>query len=250
VSEQLRVASFNIRTSRGRDGANRWRRRRAACVAAIRGLSADVVGLQEVRPNQLSYLHRAFPDAAIVGAGRDRRGGGEHTSVLIRPEGWTVESSETRWLSPTPTRPGSRGWDAQLTRVVTLVRLRRGSTRLGVANTHFDSRGRAARLHSAAMLAEWLDQEPDRPWVVLGDLNAVPGSPPLRLLTEAGYVDALAEATGGTEHGFTGAVDRTRIDHILVGPGIDVSAAWISYDRPLGRLPSDHWPVVADLVVA
>ena len=160
-----------------------------------------------------------------------------------------VESSDTRWLSPTPTRPGSRGWDANLARVVTLVRLRRGATRLGVANTHFDHQGPVARERSAALIVEWLDQERELPWVVLGDLNDQPGSAPLRVLAAAGYTDALPPDAGGTEHAFTGAIDHTRIDFVLAGPGVEVSAAWISHDRPHGRLPSDHWPVLADLLV-
>jgi endonuclease/exonuclease/phosphatase family metal-dependent hydrolase len=244
-----RVASFNIRTSRGRDGRNRWRRRRETCLAAIRGFAADLAGLQEVRPDQLEDLRRAFPAAIVVGAGRDPDGGGEHASVLLPPSDWTVESSETRWLSATPACPGSRGWDAELPRVVTIVRLRRDGVRLGVANTHFDHRGAIARVRSAALIAQWLGEEPDRPWVVLGDLNDVPGSPPLRLLAEAGYTDVLAADAGGTEHAFTGATDRTRIDYILTGPGVEASAAWIGHDRPGGALPSDHWPVLADLVV-
>ena len=84
---------------------------------------------------------------------------------------------------------------------------------------------------------------------MLGDLNEQPGSAPLRLLADAGYTDALPKDAGGTEHAFTGATDRTRIDFVLAGPGVRVSAAWISHDRPQGRLPSDHWPVLADLVV-
>jgi endonuclease/exonuclease/phosphatase family metal-dependent hydrolase len=84
---------------------------------------------------------------------------------------------------------------------------------------------------------------------VLGDLNAPPGSPPLRLLADAGYADALPPNAGGTEHAFTGATDRTRIDYVLTGPGVQVAAAWIGHDRPAGRLPSDHWPVLADVIV-
>ena len=42
---------------------------------------------------------------------------------------------------------------------------------------------------------------------------------------------------------------RTRIDYVLTGPGVTVSAAWIAHPRPSGRLPSDHWPVLADLEI-
>ncbi|MFN2518054.1 MAG: endonuclease/exonuclease/phosphatase family protein [Jatrophihabitantaceae bacterium] len=121
--------------------------------------------------------------------------------------------------------------------------------RLGVANTHLDHVGTMARERSAALIADWLGQEPDRAWVVLGDLNDQPGSRPLRLLAEAGYIDALGPESGGTEHAFSGATDRTRIDYVLVGRDVQVRAAWISHSRPRGRLPSDHWPVLADLTV-
>ena len=249
MGERVRVASFNIRTSRGQDGPNHWWWRRRACAAAIQGFAADVVALQEVRPGQLDYLRRALPGTTFVGRGRDRDGDGEHASVVVAPTGWAIESHETRWLSPHPGLPGSLGWDARLPRVATLVRLRRGTTRLGVVNAHFDHSGGQARERSAELLVTWLAAEPDRPWVVAGDLNARPGSAPLRRLAAAGFADPLPPDAGGTEHAFTGAEDRTRIDYVLTGPGVTVSAAWIAHPRPSGRLPSDHWPVLADLEI-
>jgi endonuclease/exonuclease/phosphatase family metal-dependent hydrolase len=249
LTQSLRVASFNIRTSRGRDGVNRWRRRRGVCISAIRNFSADVVGLQEVRRNQLADLRRAFPGATFVGAGRDGKGRGEHASILVTNPQWVVESSETRWLSPTPSIAESVGWDANLTRVVTLARLRHGPAVLGVANTHFDDKGPIARRESARILVDWLAHEPDLPWIVLGDLNAVPTSAPVKTFLAAGFRDPLMLDAGGTEHAFSGATDRTRIDYVLAGRGVDVAHAWISHERPDGRLPSDHWPVLADLLI-
>ena len=243
----LRVASFNIRTTRGRDGRNRWWFRRTACVTVLRGLAADVIGLQEVRPPALAYLRHSFRDATFLGDGRDRDGGGERAAIMVLDHDWTVESSETRWLSPTPAVRGSLGWDAGLPRVVTLARLRRAGVRLGIANTHFDSRGRVARELSAELLAAWLAEEPDRPWVIVGDLNAAPSSAPVRHLLAAGFADPMPADAGGTEHGFTGRLDRGRIDYVLTGGGVRAARTWIDHTRPGGRLPSDHWPVVADL---
>ena len=249
MTERLRVASFNIRTSLGRDGCNQWWLRRRAFVVTLRNLHADVVGLQEVRPGPLRYLRRKFPGAQLIGAGRDPGGGGEHATVLIAPGSWRVESSETRWLSPSPNAPGSMGWDAGRPRVATLVQLACGAARVGVANTHLDDKGAVARREGAALLVRWLAAEPDRPWVIVGDLNVAPDSATFRVFLDAGYRDALAGVEGGTGHGFTGATDRARIDHILVGPGITVVSSAIGHERPGGRLPSDHWPVVADLLV-
>ncbi|HEU4946884.1 MAG TPA: endonuclease/exonuclease/phosphatase family protein [Kribbella sp.] len=246
---QLRVATFNIRNSSADDGADSWPSRRDITVAAIEALDADVVGLQEVLPDQLAYLRLRFPSYELVGVGRDDGAeAGEHSTVLVRPGAWAVESHETRWLSAEPDRPGSVGWDADLPRIATLVRLRHADgTRIGVVNTHFDHVGDIARVESSRLLDQWLTAEPDRPWVLLGDLNAIPGSQTLRALTSTGWRDAVPPTAGGTEHSFTGATDRDRIDHILVGKAWQVAKAWIAHNRPDARLPSDHWPVVADL---
>jgi endonuclease/exonuclease/phosphatase family metal-dependent hydrolase len=82
---------------------------------------------------------------------------------------------------------------------------------------------------------------------VLGDLNAGPGGDVVAPLLAVGLRDALEGVPGGTAHGFTGRTDGRRIDHVLVSRHWDVVAASIEHPRPGGRLPSDHWPVVADL---
>ena len=84
----------------------------------------------------------------------------------------------------------------------------------------------------------------------MGDFNDTVEEPDLRLLVDAGYQDALGHLPpsgpgAGTEHGFTGRTDRRRIDYILVGAGMRVTSAEIVHARSRGRLPSDHWPVVA-----
>lgn len=252
MSLLLRVATFNIRNSSAPDGDDSWVLRREAAAGAIEGLVADVVGLQEVLPDQLEYLRATFPQYEIVGAGRDDGvAGGEHSVVMVRRGEWRVESHETRWLSDDPATPGSVGWDASLTRIATLVRLRHeDGTRVGIANTHYDHLGEVARVESSKLLDRWTAGEPDRHWVLVGDLNVEPGSAPLTALLDAGWRDAVPAEAGGTFHDFTGATDQERIDHILIGKGWQVVDAEVSHHRPGGRLPSDHWPVVATLQLA
>ena len=249
MTTPLRVASFNIRTSRGPDGLNAWRFRRRRALAAIRRLNADVTGLQEVRPDQLGFLRQALPDSSLIGEGRDADGGGENALVVVRPP-WRVDGADTRWLSAEPDRPGSKGWDAGLPRVATITELSHGAARVVVANTHLDHQGVQARVEGMRLIVEWLSGY-DAPGVVLGDLNEVPGSAVTQVLVDAGYLDALPADAGGTEHSFTGARDRKRIDHIFVAPSIRVRRGWVDYGPgrpvPRWRLPSDHWPVAADL---
>ncbi|MFK4082633.1 endonuclease/exonuclease/phosphatase family protein [Kribbella sp. NPDC020789] len=246
---KIRAATFNLRNSSAPDGENAWPLRRDAAVAAIELLDADVVGLQEVLPDQLEYLRFRFAKYEIVGVGRDDGiDAGERSSVMVRRGDWKIERSETRWLSDDPGTPGSVGWDADLTRVATLVWLRHRSGRtIGVLNTHYDHAGEVAQLQSSRLVAKWTAG--DLPWIVMGDLNATPDSPPLKVLTDAGLRYAVPADAGGSWHDFTGAEDDDRIDHILVSPAWTVTEAAVSHYRPGGRLPSDHWPLMATLTL-
>ena len=252
---RLRAATFNIRSVLGRDGRNAWPFRAGACARAIAGLQADVVGLQEVRPFQERGLACRLPGYAGAGAGReDGRGRGERCTVAYLPsrlrlEGWTV-----RWFSDTPWAPGSRSWGNPIPRIVTICRFAHLPTGelLGIANTHWDGASASSRLRAAEALLAWLD--PALPWIVLGDLNATAADPAVARLVAGGLRDTLAHlgARGpqaATHHAWDGSTDGTRIDFVLAGDRWDVLEARIDHARPGGRLPSDHWPVVADLAL-
>jgi endonuclease/exonuclease/phosphatase family metal-dependent hydrolase len=251
----LRVASFNVRTLLGRDGRNSWPLRAGACAAAIAGLEADVVGLQEVRLLQERGLARRLPGYAGAGAGRtDGRCRGERCTVVFRPSRLALDAWTVRWFSDTPARRGSRSWGNPIVRIVTLCRFtdRLTGARVGVANAHWDGASAASRLRSAEALLDWLD--PALPWLVVGDLNATAGDPAVARLVAGGLRDALAEfgergPRAATHHRWDGSTEGTRIDYVLADRRWDVLSARIDHSRPGGRLPSDHWPVVADVVL-
>jgi endonuclease/exonuclease/phosphatase family metal-dependent hydrolase len=251
----LRVASFNIRTGLKPDGRHSWPLRAGACAAAIAGLDADVVGLQEVRLFQERGLARRLPGYAGAGAGRDDgRCRGERCTVVylasrLRLESWTV-----RWFSDVPWLPASRSWGNPIPRVVTLCRFADLGTgeRFGVANAHWDGASAGSRVRSAEALLRWLD--PALPWLVVGDLNATVEDPSVARLLTGGLTDTLAGlgARGpeaATHHAWDGATDGTRIDFVLTDGAWDVLGARIDHTRPGGRLSSDHWPVVADVAL-
>ncbi len=149
-----------------RTATNAWPLRRDAAVAAIELLDADVVGLQEVLPDQLEYLRFRFPKYEIVGAGRDDgMSAGEHSSVLVRPGDWRIESLRDALALRRPRHAGlgrlGRGPDP----VATLVWLRhRSGTTIGVLNTHYDHAGEVAQLQSSRLVAKWIagDRAVDR----------------------------------------------------------------------------------------
>ena len=254
-SALLRVASLNVRTGFGRDGWNSWPLRAGACAAAIQGLDADLVGLQEVRLFQERGLARRLPGYAGAGAGRDDGyGRGERCTVLFRPARLSLDGWKVNWFSDTPRVPGSRSWGNPIPRIVTLCRFtdRATGSRIGVANVHWDGASAASRLRSAEALLVWLD--PSLPWLVVGDLNATAGDPAVARLVAGGLRDPLAELgergpRSATHHQWDGSSDGTRIDYVLVDDSWDVLAARIDHSRPGGRLPSDHWPVVAEVAL-
>ncbi len=251
--EPFVVMTFNVRTSRGLDGRNLWWLRRRATVEAIRRARPDVGGLQEVRPGQLRYLRSRLGELAMVGVGRDDgRRRGEHCPVLWRRERFRLEHWEVRWFSDTPQVPGSRGWGNRSPRIATLATLAEvgSGERLGVAVTHLDANSGTSRQRSAEALVAWLEAEPSLPWIVLGDANAIVTAPAVTSLLGSQRQDALAHlpAAGpgaATSHAFTGLAEGARIDHILVPSSWQVISAEVRRERPFGRLPSDHWPVVA-----
>ncbi|MCG7285500.1 endonuclease/exonuclease/phosphatase family protein [Cellulomonas sp. ACRRI] len=235
----------------------------------------DVLGTQEGTSAHLAALTEGTGFAA-VGRSRDGDGAGEHSAILYRTARVAVEATGDFWLSPTPDVP-STGWDAtRYRRLCTWARLRdrtTGST-FALLNAHLDHEGARARVESARLLlARAAEVAGDGPVVLTGDLNAEPGSEPLRVLlagpaagaggaaTRGRLVDARAASAtppSGPSTTFTELVDpdgpapgpgapRRRIDHVLVSPDVAVEAYAVLDARPGGRHPSDHDPVVATL---
>lgn len=264
----LIVMSSNVRFGTARDGDDSWNLRQDALRDVWREQHADLIGTQEMLQFQADFLLQAFPEYAYVGRSRDRDDDqGEQSGIFYRRERFIELERGHFWLSESPDTPGSKGWDANLPRMVTWVKLydRSKEAPLIFANTHFDHQGPIARLQSAELLhrklASWMNTYPV---IVTGDFNCGEGSEPYASLMKPFHPTSPSEANRslvdtyrakhvdrseeeGTFNGFRGRRSGPRIDWILVTPDWHIMDANIVRTEFHGRYPSDHFPVTASL---
>jgi endonuclease/exonuclease/phosphatase family metal-dependent hydrolase len=258
----LRVMSYNIRYDTPADGIDAWPHRAEHVAEMMAGRhGSDIVGVQEALRHQIDDLARLLPDFAWTGLGRDDgEDGGEFSPIFYRRHRFELLDAGTLWLSETPDLPGSRSWDAAITRIVSWGRFRElpAGREFYVFNTHFDHRGEVARIESARILAARIAELPEEMAVILtGDLNVPEASEAYRMLAAVpGLADArYASASGhdGPTASFSDWVEvrgpESRIDYIFVRGPIRVLAHRILDHRFDGRFPSDHLPVLAHIAI-
>jgi endonuclease/exonuclease/phosphatase family metal-dependent hydrolase len=252
--DALRFMTFNIRYDTPADGAagNQWADRRASVIETIRRFDPDVVGLQEALRGQLDDLRDAFGGHTVIGEPREELG--EYVPILIRHDRFDLERHGNFWLSSTPETPGSRGWDAGNPRHCTWLQVRDRSSgrRAAIFNTHLDRWGAVARLEASRLIVARARLTPHLPTVVMGDLNASEGSEPLATFHESGLIDTFRQVHPDrtdvqTVHHYTDLSGQNKIDYILCNHQWKVVAAEIVRGPAAGRLPSDHYAVVAVL---
>lgn len=258
-----RVLTYNIRLDTTADGVNQWGKRKEKVAQLIRHQAPAVFGVQEALHNQMLDLQALMPDYAWYGTGRDDgKAKGEFSAIFYQKKYLMAQDSGTFWLSETPDVPGSKSWDAAITRVCSWVKLGLKDVQgksFYVFNTHFDHVGERARLESMKLIAQNVKKiAGDAPYVLMGDFNCEPSSAPYAIaqdkslwsLTDAWAADgANAEAKPCTFTGFKmeGAECR-RIDYVFLSPMVKVKNCRIISDNDGTNYPSDHLPVVADLM--
>ena len=281
VASPVRVMTYNIRYSAGDvDSAdNNWQARREALAQLVESERPEVVGFQEVLPDQFAWLRERFPAYEFVGVGRNANGGGEASPVAFLKERFSVVTNGTFWLSTTPDTPGSKSWGAAFPRVCTYAVLKDKGTGqvFSFADTHTDHKSEEAREKGMLLIIERMKEfGKGAPIVFVGDHNCLEFEKPSvavrELLDDALNVsetspegtwrtcnhwvwrdkettitDALKK--GVRERSAKGA-DTERIDYIYVSRGTKVLDYQTIASPRLGTklYPSDHFPSVATIV--
>ena len=254
AAEPLRVMSFNVRTPVDTEPGRRWVDRRDAMVNLLRAQRPAVVGTQELVQQQAEYLTTQLPDYRWFGQGRRGGEGDEHMGVFYDSTRLKVVESGDFWLSDTPEVPGSITWGNLYPRMVTWALFERvsDSRRFYLLNTHLPYRDddEPRRVQGAKAIVARLQQlHAGVPVVITGDFNSEPGSGTYATFTavlgDARRQAAEVEGPRLTFHNFSGT-PTTELDWILVR-GMKVLRFATLDDKPGGVLPSDHFPVVADV---
>ncbi|MFD7445233.1 endonuclease/exonuclease/phosphatase family protein [Streptomyces sp. NPDC059909] len=240
----VRVLTYNIH--HGASGAEVFDLERVAEV--IEAVRPDIVGLQEVDrhwsarsqwldlPEWFSerlgmrYVYGANLDLDPLVPGDPRR---QYGTAILTP--WPVKSSSNTLLPKLGTHE-QRG--------LLQAEIEVNGSRVRFANTHLQHNDAFERQLQAARIRELLGDDADRT-ILVGDLNAVPGTP--EMLTMTGFLkDAWTEAGSGDGYTHDSEHPHARIDYVMHSSDVRAESAAVIMSDPL---TSDHLPVAADLRV-
>jgi endonuclease/exonuclease/phosphatase family metal-dependent hydrolase len=261
-AQDLQVMTFNIRLNIAVDSLNAWPYRQDKVASQILFHGVNLLGVQEALHEQVIDLKERLPQFNYVGGGRDDgKEKGEYSAIFYDTARLQALQSETFWLSLTPEVPGSKSWDAAITRIVTWARFKdRKTGKIFFAfNTHFDHIGKVARRESAKLLLQKVQSIAGKtPAIITGDFNATPADEPIQVITNDADPLQLTDSKelsatlhygpSGTFNGF-GPKERDDqpIDYIFlkgkwkVKKHATISQSWN------GRFASDHFAVLATI---
>ncbi|TKC02002.1 endonuclease/exonuclease/phosphatase family protein [Pedobacter cryotolerans] len=258
-AQQITVGTFNIRFDNPRDSGNLWKDRSAIVSNLIRFHEFDVLGVQEALKNQLSDISSALPEYAIYGKGRDDgKDGGEHSAIYYKKDRFQLLKSGDFWLSETPNVPG-KGWDATCcNRICSWVFLKDLITKkeFYVFNVHFDHQGVIARKESSVLMLKKISEiAGNSPVLLTGDFNGGRNSEWYQTLANSSVISDVHKsvkypyANNSSSNGFRVPRGEAVIDHIFMSKQFSANKWGILTDTYFGKFPSDHFPVLARVIL-
>ncbi|SDM33763.1 Metal-dependent hydrolase, endonuclease/exonuclease/phosphatase family [Catalinimonas alkaloidigena] len=256
-SQDLRVATYNIRYDAASDTLDRWSKRHPFVAQLVQFHDFDIFGVQEALHHQMQDLSGKLPGYAFIGVGRDDgKQKGEYSAIFYKKDRFEVLKQSTFWLAETTDKP-VKGWDAALPRICTWGQFRDKATgkTFYFFNTHFDHVGVEARKNSAKLIVRKIKEiAGNAPVVLTGDLNLGQDSDAYKIFRDSPELHDTHDTAqrvydnNGSFNGFGyRPIDDQRIDHVFVSDQFQVATYGLLTDTYYGRYPSDHFPVMAVL---
>lgn len=144
----INVTTFNIRNS----NQSSWgpglftteeASRRGRVLTSMLANNPDLIGLQEVTPEQLGDIAQILAPLGYVGYSEEREPGGESSSIFVNANRFTFLEADSFYLSLTPERQSRHALDGatESPRITSYVKLRDKTDNrdLFFANTHFQT---------------------------------------------------------------------------------------------------------------
>lgn len=233
---QLRILTYNIHHGEGTDG----RFDLARIAGVINAQRPDLVALQEVdrRTTRASGVDQAAELARLTGmnyaygAAMEYAGGEYGEAILSR---FALASIEN-YILPWP--------DGSEPRALLVVQVEaKGIGPVTFGGTHLAHDSAVDRLEQATRINEVMGGKMGVATILAGDLNATPGSAPMREF-DRHWMDA-APATGSAEPTYPNIQPQRRIDYVLVRP----RDGWRVLEATVieGEIASDHCSVLVVL---
>lgn len=258
LAQDIRIASYNVRYDNKNDSGNLWTSRYPVIAALVQFHDFDIFGTQEGLRHQIDTLAANLPAYAWYGLGRDDgQAKGEHSAIFYKKDKYKVLSKGDFWLSETPEKPGP-GWDARLNRICSWLQLQdnKSKKKFYVFNVHYDHQGVKARQESSKLILEKIKSiAGTNPVLLTGDFNGDHKSEWYQLLANSGTLSDTYRlvktpyATNGSFNSFRTPSSSSIIDHIFVTKQFTVKKWGILTDSYYGKFPSDHFPVVAEVML-
>ncbi|MFC3559727.1 endonuclease/exonuclease/phosphatase family protein [Pedobacter jamesrossensis] len=251
----INIITYNIRYNNPGDGVNAWPNRKDNVKALVKFHDADILCVQEALADQFDALSENT-NFDFVGVGRDDgKRKGEFSAIFFDKTRFAKKDGGTFWLSETPNVP-SKGWDAVLPRICSWVKLfdKLNKKEFIVFNTHYDHVGVKARIESAKLIKQKIQEiAPKLPVIYTGDLNVTPETD--AIATIKSFLQDAKEITVEPPYGPDGTFNafdfnselKNRIDYIFVNKGFKVQKFAVLSDSKDKKYFSDHLPVFVRL---
>ena len=252
----LRVATFNVRGP-ANPPPNDQKSREPRIRKIIEDNQFDLFGVQEAFREMHTDHIEAMPGyARIDGDNKAFKDWSRRDSIFYRTDRLELLDQGIFMLSETPEVPGSRGWDCAEARLAVWAKFEDKLTGkiFYFYNTHLDHVGKSAKLNGAALIVSHAEKNAAGcPVILTGDFNSTPTSKVYAhvssKLKDAAKISETPAAGPDITFQAFGKSRPWYVDYIFVSSGINVLYHRIIDTLVDGQYPSDHFPVMAKIVL-
>ncbi len=279
LDKSLRVMSFNMlfnRFDEHLDLVDRWENRKERVAEYVLYTFPDIIGSQELQSDQLDdLLGKIGHEYDFYGVG-DEDGSrlGDIPGIFYKNERLELVDGKTYYFSETPERISAGPFGSKNTFSFCHFKDKATEDEFIVLNTHLAFGNIERRFYEACKLKEFLKANHKLPIILTGDFNTFPfrqelalpfydGETIVKIIEEGCVKDSSKESLFGhfgpisstnfcsiTKKPFGSEGDPGVIlDHIFISEEFATIAHGIDAAKVDGHYPSDHFPVIADVVI-